>query len=317
MVTGPNPTAIDVIDRIPRKNRQHERVRPLTHVQNLFAHFTVSSVPATATVEQEVAHLIGLTRFHQGKDWSPPNKVYGFTLMYTYAVFQSGRLYLVNPENMLLWNTTYGNPWGLATVAILGASERPSEAMLATFERHFDYMANRTDIPARRDNVWGHGECGRIYGGGPDFKNNTNCPGGLLPFVKAYRNKKKGVPVVTAPTPITEAPKPRNRKFPTNHYVSNAFLDKWEAYEGVKIPGGTNAAMELIGYPLTEELYDFQIGTWRGTVQFFERARMEWHPENQEPYKVQFGLLGAEYQAHILNAHHEGCGCDEDAGKAA
>ena len=29
------------------------------------------------------------------------------------------------------------------------------------------------------------------------------------------------------------------------------------------------------------------------TVQYFERARFEWHPQNNEPYKVQLGLLTA------------------------
>jgi hypothetical protein len=29
-------------------------------------------------------------------------------------------------------------------------------------------------------------------------------------------------------------------------------------------------------------------------VQYFERARLEWHPTNVDPYKVQMGLLGRE-----------------------
>jgi hypothetical protein len=35
---------------------------------------------------------------------------------------------------------------------------------------------------------------------------------------------------------------------------------------------------------------------WKGKVQWFERARFEWHPENPENYKVLLGLLGNEKQ---------------------
>ncbi len=40
------------------------------------------------------------------------------------------------------------------------------------------------------------------------------------------------------------------------------------------------------GYPVTRV---FEVGGRR--VQYFERARFEWHPENADPYKVQLGLL--------------------------
>lgn len=65
----------------------------------------------------------------------------------------------------------------------------------------------------------------------------------------------------------------------TGHYVRGPFLEFFNLYGGLRI----------FGYPQTELFYDGRIGLW---VQFFDNARMEWHPENPEPYKVQLGLLG-------------------------
>ena len=64
----------------------------------------------------------------------------------------------------------------------------------------------------------------------------------------------------------------------TGHYVCDEFLAFYDTWGGV----------EIFGYPLTERFEDPE--RWRG-VQYFQRARMEWHPENPNPYKVQLGLL--------------------------
>lgn len=50
-----------------------------------------------------------------------------------------------------------------------------------------------------------------------------------------------------------------------------------------------NGGIEIFGYPLTEEFVDQGF-----LVQYFQKARMEWHPGNPDPYKVQLGLLGEE-----------------------
>ncbi len=43
------------------------------------------------------------------------------------------------------------------------------------------------------------------------------------------------------------------------------------------------------GYPITDVFADPASGL---QVQYFEKARLEWHPANPDPYKVQLGLLG-------------------------
>ena len=55
--------------------------------------------------------------------------------------------------------------------------------------------------------------------------------------------------------------------------------------------------MTIFGYPITEEIAEGEL-----TVQYFERARFEHHPENQPPYDVLLGLLGRE----ALNARYGG-----------
>jgi lipoprotein-anchoring transpeptidase ErfK/SrfK len=69
---------------------------------------------------------------------------------------------------------------------------------------------------------------------------------------------------------------------PTSHHVSNrsGFLDFWRA----------NGQVRTFGYPITEEIVE------NGrVVQYFERARFEYHPELAgTPWQVQLGRVGAE-----------------------
>jgi hypothetical protein len=74
---------------------------------------------------------------------------------------------------------------------------------------------------------------------------------------------------------------------PTGHNVTRqAFIDYWNA----------NGGLPQFGYPLTEEIDetlpgpDGQPHSYR--VQYFERARFEYHPENPAPYDVLLGQFG-------------------------
>ncbi|HUP27893.1 MAG TPA: CAP domain-containing protein [Chloroflexia bacterium] len=64
----------------------------------------------------------------------------------------------------------------------------------------------------------------------------------------------------------------------TGHSLSGAFLSYWK----------NNGAVDLFGYPISEPLSQNGL-----TVQWFERARMEYHPEQASTGKrVQLSLLG-------------------------
>jgi hypothetical protein len=83
------------------------------------------------------------------------------------------------------------------------------------------------------------------------------------------------------------------RYFPqTGHSLCGAFLPTWQADGGLL----------RFGYPLTEPLIEsLMVGStvWTGTVQYFERRRMEQHPELAgTAYQVLFGLLGPDIFAY-------------------
>jgi hypothetical protein len=67
----------------------------------------------------------------------------------------------------------------------------------------------------------------------------------------------------------------------TGHMVDEPFINYFAA------TGGT----AQYGLPITDEYVD---PTTRLLVQYFQNARLEWHPGNPDPYKVQLGLLGTE-----------------------
>ncbi len=75
----------------------------------------------------------------------------------------------------------------------------------------------------------------------------------------------------------------------TNHGVSDRFLAFWEQYGG----------LDIFGYPISDE-FDERLNDGNiYRVQYFERARLEYHPELAgTPYEIQSGLLG---QALYLN----------------
>jgi hypothetical protein len=72
----------------------------------------------------------------------------------------------------------------------------------------------------------------------------------------------------------------------TGHNLCGGFRAYWEAYGGLAV----------FGYPLTEEFREGDL-----TVQYFERARFEWHPGVwPERYDVLLGRLGADQVAREL-----------------
>ncbi len=67
----------------------------------------------------------------------------------------------------------------------------------------------------------------------------------------------------------------------TGHRLCFGFRDYWNA----------NGGLAIFGYPISEEFKDPATGF---TVQYFERQRFEYHPENPPAWQVEGGLLGSE-----------------------
>lgn len=79
---------------------------------------------------------------------------------------------------------------------------------------------------------------------------------------------------------------------PTGHNVCDRFLTYWQQTGGLTI----------YGYPISEPYRATLEDGQEHLIQYFERARFEWHPENNRPYDVLLGQLGRE----VLNARYGG-----------
>ncbi len=95
----------------------------------------------------------------------------------------------------------------------------------------------------------------------------------------------------TPPIPASAIPAandPNRHYYPeTGHTVAYAFMKYMDTHGGLPI----------FGYPITE----FQLENGR-IVQYFQRARMEWHPEMPADQRVQLGRLGEIYATTRLDA---------------
>ena len=103
------------------------------------------------------------------------------------------------------------------------------------------------------------------------------------PVVASLDQPFTGDPIAPRPAPLT--PAPYTTYFTeTGHYLGGEFLDYYNA---------SPQASTLYGLPISEEFpQQFNNGVIL-YVQYFERARMEWHPELPEGRRVQLGALSS------------------------
>ncbi len=79
-------------------------------------------------------------------------------------------------------------------------------------------------------------------------------------------------------------PLPGCRLFPeTGYYLCGGFRAHWER----------NGGLARFGFPITDEITEVIEGRTLA-VQYFERRRMEYHPQNRPPFDILLGLLGRE-----------------------
>ena len=82
---------------------------------------------------------------------------------------------------------------------------------------------------------------------------------------------------------------------PTGHRLCFGFRDYWQ----------NHGALAMFGYPISKEFQEKNPDTGQTyTVQYFERARFEYHPENAPEYQVLLGRLG--YAAFLRDGVHGG-----------
>jgi hypothetical protein len=76
----------------------------------------------------------------------------------------------------------------------------------------------------------------------------------------------------------------------TGHNLRGRFATYWEA----------NGGLMQFGYPLSEEFTERLEDGRTYTVQYFERARLEYHPENAAPHDVLLGQFGRRVLAEMI-----------------
>ncbi len=93
-------------------------------------------------------------------------------------------------------------------------------------------------------------------------------------------------PVDPPASPLPAAPAPAQYFTETGHNLSGPFKAYWETHGGLFVHG----------YPITEQFEEVNpINHKTYTVQYFERSRFEYHPENAgSQYEVLLGLLGRQ-----------------------
>lgn len=92
-------------------------------------------------------------------------------------------------------------------------------------------------------------------------------------------------PMAATTVPLPRPAVPGSLHFPeTGVQLAGGFKHYWEQ----------NGGLAAFGYPLTPEFQEINpVDGQAYTVQYFERARFEYHPEYKEtPYETQLGLLG-------------------------
>jgi LPXTG-site transpeptidase (sortase) family protein len=108
--------------------------------------------------------------------------------------------------------------------------------------------------------------------------------------------------------PVPPPAAPVGNFFPeTGHTLSFGFLNFWQARGGLPV----------YGYPISEEFQELNPADGKVyTVQYFERARFEYHPENPVAYEVQLGHLGRQYLDKNQSAPPVALAKVQDAGNA-
>lgn len=184
------PGITDIIEQLPRNPLSPNwRTRPLQAIRYIVVHYDAVYVPPDGTNGAMGYDPLERYRqqalYHMNKNWNdgPGPIVRGFGLMYHYRVSADGRLWSTQPEDLVTWHARDANYNGLAVCCDLGPGQSPPKEQLAGLKSLLDWLCyGRPDIPAGRRDVWGHGELHR-------FGNQTECPGGVLAWVQAYRGQ--------------------------------------------------------------------------------------------------------------------------------
>ena len=227
---------------------------PLAEKRGVVVHY---SGPAVSNRADTLAVLQAEARYHVGKNWARAGDpaVYGDGLMYHVAIGDDGMKYLCRDLEAVLWHCGVTS-WNRRALSVHLPIGGDQRATSAQLAALDEVVSDwRSLTGTPRSDVRGHQEL-----------SPTACPGTLMAdFVRPYRSE-----TVSASGQWFEE---------TGCFVGGAFWEFWRDRGGLPI----------FGYPLSNEMDENGM-----TVQYFERAVFEWHPGNDEPFRVLLRRLGAD-----------------------
>ncbi|NTV65225.1 MAG: peptidase S8, partial [Oscillochloris sp.] len=183
--------------------------------------------------------------------------------------------------------TSFSSPYvaGAAALVITVRPDLPSQDITCILEASADDKG-----AAGRDDEYGWGRL-NVFRAVQLAQSYSSCP--LTPAAAPAPVPATPAPVVTNPgdgsVPTAFAPVPaesvgaNKAYFPeTGHSLGGDFRRYWER----------NGGLTIFGYPTSEEFSEVGSNGQAYTVQYFERHRFEFHPENAAPYNVLLARIG-------------------------
>ncbi|MCX7791093.1 MAG: glycoside hydrolase family 5 protein [Chloroflexaceae bacterium] len=194
-------------------------------------------------------------------------------------------------------------PWGPAAIVDDALNPRPAYLAYGTLVAQLQFARYEGTGPAHRPGRLAHYRFVQPDGGSVEVlwslgeRRSVELP--LAPGRSAALIQRDGAeqPLAGSVASISVGERPvylrqtapgRSRAFAeTGLTVSGVFLAAWERGGGLTV----------FGLPLTPERVERSADGRDRRVQWFERNRLEYHPENPPPNDVLSGLLGVEYLA--------------------
>lgn len=259
------PGLVDIRDQLATNSGEPSpfgpsEMLPFSEKRGVVVHY---SGPPVSNRDDTLRVIKSEAAYHVNRNWgSGWDPIYGDGLMYHVTIGDDGTKYLCRDLRSVLWHcaVTEWNRRALSVHVPIGGSQHATPAQLQSLEEVVNDWREIT--PTTKDEVWGHQELSA-----------TSCPGTLMSdFVYPYRNKG-------------DQPMANGHFFgETGHYIGGGFWDYWNEHGGLM----------QFGYPLTDEQDELCEDGQVHTVQYFERAVFEYHPDNDPPFDILLRRLGAE-----------------------
>lgn len=247
------------------------RRRSLDSVRGLVVHFNGPDVSAT---DDRKFIVDVIAPYHCQKDFSRAGdgSAIGDGIMYHVGITRTGEVLLQRDFEDVLWHCgdTEWNERSLSVLVPIGINQRATDAQLAALGRVVDGWRRFTEDG--RDLVKGHQEL-----------SPTNCPGSLMAdFVLPYRAGNDAEQQAPAEPGAQPDPWRWDNPFGKEFWILNPFVD-WIHTHG--------------GFMATGYVRDGAFIEDGRLVQYFQRYRLEWHPQNAPEDRVLGALLGQEEYA--------------------